>query len=191
MPADVFGGSGFPDDGHELVKKGRPGSTMSQALRELFRGQGAHADPIACMEDVHSTLANRRIERFPHSIGDLVYHMNYWLDYELRRIRGEKPKYPAHNAESFSSSDCTPEDWERRKSEFVRLLAEFARLAEAPQADLLRQIESAHEADRKVAGTQEAVLWQMVAHTSYHVGQIALIRRTLNAWPPRAGGDTW
>jgi uncharacterized damage-inducible protein DinB len=31
----------------------------------------------------------------------------------------------------------------------------------------------------------------MVAHTSYHTGQIAMIRRTLGAWPPRGGGDTW
>jgi hypothetical protein len=31
----------------------------------------------------------------------------------------------------------------------------------------------------------------MVAHNSYHAGQIATIRRALNAWPPKAGGDTW
>jgi uncharacterized damage-inducible protein DinB len=31
----------------------------------------------------------------------------------------------------------------------------------------------------------------MVAHTSYHVGQIAMIRRVLGAWPPGAGGDSW
>ena len=25
----------------------------------------------------------------------------------------------------------------------------------------------------------------------HHTGQIATIRRALNAWPPKAGGDTW
>jgi len=54
-----------------------------------------------------------------------------------------------------------------------------------------RHIETVQEGDKKVAGTLEAVLWQIVAHNSYHVGQIALIRRTLGAWPPRGGGDTW
>ncbi len=54
-----------------------------------------------------------------------------------------------------------------------------------------REIESAYEGDKKVAGTLEAVLWQMAAHNSYHVGQIAMVRQALGAWPPRGGGDTW
>jgi hypothetical protein len=54
-----------------------------------------------------------------------------------------------------------------------------------------RQIASSHVGDAKLAGTLEAVLWQMVAHNSYHIGQIAMIRRMLNAWPPLGGGDTW
>ena len=37
----------------------------------------------------------------------------------------------------------------------------------------------------------EAVLWQTVAHNSYHTGQIAMLRRMLGAWPPQGGGDTW
>jgi uncharacterized damage-inducible protein DinB len=39
--------------------------------------------------------------------------------------------------------------------------------------------------------TVEDVLWQMVAHNSYHVGQVAALRRALGAWPPADGGDTW
>jgi uncharacterized damage-inducible protein DinB len=70
-------------------------------------------------------------------------------------------------------------------------LAEFAALAGASQAELDRQIESLHAGDAKLAGTLAAVLWQMVAHNSYHVGQIALVRQALGVWPPRGGGDTW
>ena len=87
----------------------------SRALTELLRGKGAHADPIACVEDLSAELAARHIEGFPHSIGELVFHMNYWMDYELRRIRGEKPAYPEHNSESFPSvrSSADAEDWDR------------------------------------------------------------------------------
>jgi hypothetical protein len=63
-----------------------------RALTELLRGKGAHADPIACVEDLSAGLAARHAEGFPHSVGQLVFHMNYWMDYELRRIRGERPK---------------------------------------------------------------------------------------------------
>ena len=166
---------------------------MPQALTELLRGKGAHADPIACIEDIPPNLANQRIENFPHTIADLVFHMNYWMAYELRRIRGEKPNYPNHNAESFPTKeeDWGEEDWESMRNEFTRLLSEFGRLADSPPAELDRQIEPSHETDKTLAGTLESVLWQMVAHNSYHAGQIATIRRALGTWPPRAGGDSW
>ncbi len=165
----------------------------SRALTELLRGKGAHADPVACMEDLSAEVAARQVAGFPYSIGQLVSHMNYWMEYELRRVRGERPVYPEHNSESFplAPSLVDTADWDRLKKHLVVLLAEFSELAESPRQELDRQIETVHEGDTKVAGTLEAVLWQMVAHNSYHVGQIALIRRALGAWPPRAGGDAW
>jgi hypothetical protein len=82
----------------------------NQALTELLRGKGAHVDPLACVEDISADVAQQRIEGFPHSVADLVFHMNYWMSYELRRIRGEKPQYPEHNAESFPSSRQAPKN---------------------------------------------------------------------------------
>jgi uncharacterized damage-inducible protein DinB len=165
----------------------------SRALTELFRGKGSHVDPVACVEDVSAELAVRQVAGFPHSIGQLVCHMNYWMDYELRRIRDKKPIYPEHNSESFppSPSPADAKEWDRLRKVFAGLLADFAKLAESSPRELQRQVESVHEGDQKVAGTLEAVLWQMVAHNSYHTGQIAMIRRALGAWPPRGGGDTW
>jgi uncharacterized damage-inducible protein DinB len=171
---------------------GRTSSMTGQALTELLRGKGAHADPIACVEDISAELAARRVAGFPHSIGQLVFHMNYWMDYELRRIRGLGPRYPEHNSESFpSASVIDAAEWDRVRARTAELLGEYAGLAKSSAQELQREIESVHEGDKVVAGTLEAVLWQMVAHNSYHVGQIAMIRRMLGAWPPRGGGDTW
>jgi uncharacterized damage-inducible protein DinB len=164
----------------------------SRALIELLHGKGAHADPVACVEDLSAELAARHAQGFPHSIAQLVFHMNYWMDYELRRIRGRRPAYPEHNSESFPiAPSMDPEEWDRTRKHLVTLLADFAKLANSSQQELDRQIETVHEGDQKVAGTLEAVLWQMVAHNSYHTGQIAMIRRMLGAWPPSGGGDTW
>jgi uncharacterized damage-inducible protein DinB len=167
---------------------------MSQrVLTELLRGKGAHADPVACVEDVSAGLAARQVAGFPHSIGQLVFHMNYWMDYELRRIRGERPKYPEHSAESFPAPSVPGDvgEWDRLRVQFAVLLGDFGELAKSSTPELHREIESGHEGDKKHAGTLEAVLWQMVAHNSYHVGQIAILRRALGEWPPRGGGDSW
>jgi len=159
-----------------------------QALTELLHGKGAHVNPIACVEDLDAKLAHHRIEGFPHSIADLVFHMNYWMNYELKRIRGEKPKYPEHNTESFPAA---AQDWERTKRDFSWFLTELTKLAGSEPAERDRQVESIHPGDKQQSGTLEAILWQMVAHNSYHTGQIAQIRRALGAWPPKAGGDSW
>jgi|SRR5271163_3362496 len=165
----------------------------SRALTELLRGKGAHADPFACVEDLSAELAARSVAGFPHSIGQLVFHMNYWMEYEVRRIRGERPAYPEHSSESFppAPSPADAQDWNRLRKRFAGLLTEFAVLAKSSPEEMQRPIETVHDGDRKLAGTLEAVLWQMVAHNSYHTGQIAMIRRALGAWPPRGGGDTW
>jgi uncharacterized damage-inducible protein DinB len=165
----------------------------SRALAELLHGKGAHADPVACVEDVSAELAVRPVTGFPHSIGQLVFHMNYWMDYEFRRIRGEKPAYPEHSSVSFppAPSPADAQDWDRQRKRFAGLLADLSLLSKSSTEELQRQIETVHEGDTKLAGTLEGVLWQMVAHNSYHTGQIAMIRRALGAWPPRGGGDTW
>jgi uncharacterized damage-inducible protein DinB len=163
------------------------------ALIELLRGQGAHADPVACVEDVSAAMAARLIAGFPHSLGAQVFHMNYWMDYELRRVRGLKPKYPEHNAGSFPAATCPADarEWDALRERFADLLSEYAALAKSSPQELDRQIESVHEGDQQVASALRDVITQMVAHNSYHVGQIAMQRRVLGIWPPRAGGDTW
>jgi uncharacterized damage-inducible protein DinB len=165
----------------------------SHALSELLCGKGSHADPVVCVEDLSAELAARHVAGFPHSIGQLVFHMNYWMDYELRRIRAERPTYPEHSSESFppSPTPADPREWDHLGKHFADLLINFNALANSSPLEMQRQIESVHEGDTKLAGTLEAVLWQMVAHNSYHTGQIAMIRRMLNVWPPRRGGDTW
>ena len=162
-------------------------------MEELLRGKGAHADPIACVEDISAELAARHAAGFPHSIGEIVFHLNYWMNYDLRRILGEKPAYPEHAAESWPATE-TPADereWERLRRDFASFLSDWAKLAQSSSAELEREIAPMHEGHKKIAGTLEAMLWQAVAHNSYHVGQIAMVRRALGAWPPRAGGDTW
>lgn len=167
---------------------------MSQrALTDLLRAKGAHVDPLACVEDLPAEMAAKQVAGFSHSIGHLVFHMNFWMNYDLRRMRGERPKYPEHNAESFpaarSPSDAA--EWDRLRRDFAWFLAEHERLAASPWAELDRKIEATHAKHNEVAGTLEAMLWQTVAHNSYHVGQIAMIRKMLGTWPPKAGGDTW
>jgi uncharacterized damage-inducible protein DinB len=160
-------------------------------LRELVYGKGAHVDPIACVEDISSALAARTVGGYPHSIWQIVEHMSYWMEYELHRAAGEHPSYPEHAIESWPAPPDPAGDkqWQATRQRFGDLLARFAALAESDAATLEKAVLS--DKPSSPPSTVGAVLKQITAHNSYHVGQIAMLRRQFDAWPPRRGGDSW
>lgn len=164
-----------------------------RTLRELVYGKGAHVDPVACVEDISAALATRTVTGYPHSIRQIVEHMNYWMNYEVRRIAGERPSYPAHAIESWPAhpDPAGEEQWQATRQRFVDLLAQLAALAESDAATLEKTLPADNAAQPAQLSTVGAVLRQISAHNSYHVGQIAMLRRQFDAWPPRRGGDTW
>jgi len=164
-----------------------------KALVELLYGKSAHANPVACVEDVSCELAGRRVHNIPHSIWQLVSHLNYWMEYELRRIRGEMPPYPAHAAESWltEAAPASEGEWKKAVSHFKELLAQLAALSDSTPEVLARKVPATHPSHAKYSSSLLAVLWQTLVHNSYHVGQIAMLRRALGAWPPKGGGDSW
>lgn len=171
-------------------------------LLELIYGKGAHVDPVACVEDISASLAARNVAGYPHSIWQIVDHISYWTEYELANIAGENPRYPDKAIESWPqhpNSDegrsvdghLFEEQWQASVRRFIELLARLASLAQSDAPILERKTLNAALPPAPRESTVQTVLWQIAVHNSYHVGQIALLRRQFGAWPPRRGGDTW
>jgi uncharacterized damage-inducible protein DinB len=166
---------------------------LDRAFDELLHGKGAHADPVAGIEDVPAEMAGEKIDGFPHSIWQLVSHMNYWMDYDIKRIADEAPPYPDRASLSWPREAAPPSEkrWSDAKITFSTLLQKLSTLAQSPPEALAREVKPTHPGHAKMASSLRSVLWQTLVHNSYHTGQIAAIRRCLGAWPPRGGGDTW
>ena len=163
------------------------------ALMELLYGTGAHANVLACVEDIEFEVSGRRTSNFPHTIWQLVSHMNFWMAYELKRIGQEHPVYPAHASESWptDASASSEQQWKEAIVLFRDLLAELAKLAESPADILAREVSATHPDHTKRSSSLLAVLWQTLVHNSYHMGQVVMLRRIFGVWPPRGGGDSW
>jgi uncharacterized damage-inducible protein DinB len=167
---------------------------MSEStLVELLYGEGAHANTLACVENIPLDVAGRLLEGWPHSIWQLVGHMNFWMAYELKRIRSENPVYPRHASESWPADAAPPseEEWRKTIALFRDLLAELATLAGSPPDRLSAEVGATHPDHTKRSSSLRAVLWQTLVHNSYHIGQVVMMRRALGTWPPKGGGDTW
>ena len=162
-------------------------------LRELVYGKGAHVDPIACVEDISAELASQVVEGYPHSIWQIVEHMSYWMEYDLGKIAGENPVCPDRAIESWPShpDPVTEAGWQKTVKKFVALLVRMATLSESDQETLEKTVENVGPTNSPRTSNIHRMLWQVAVHNSYHVGQIALLRRQLDTWPPRRGGDTW
>lgn len=161
--------------------------------RELLRGKGAHVDPVASLEHVSAAVAGRRVDGYPHSVWQIVRHMNYWMDYELRRIAGQRPSHPAHASESWPAepAPASEAEWNGAQKELAEGLERFAALSASTSEILRSRVEAMHAGETSRTSTVEAVLWQILAHNSYHVGQIAVLLQCFGLWPPPAGGDSW
>ena len=164
-----------------------------QTLRELVYGKGAHVDPVACVEDISAELAARRSSGYPHSIWEIVLHMNYWMDYELRKIAGENLHCPDKAIESWPphAEPADESSWRAARQHLVDDLARLAALADSDPLTFDRTVHDVGPQRTARQSTVRATLWQITAHNSYHAGQIALLRRQAGAWPPERGGDTW
>jgi len=153
-------------------------------LTDLIRGRGAHADPLGAVADLTAEEAGRLAPGLPHSVWQLVRHLSYWMDVELRAIEGAEQT--VERSDSDWPADPAPADevgW-RHDLVFFRLqLDQLATLAEARASTLARIV---HHPEETHPDTVEGVLWQLVAHNSYHTGQIVDVRRAIGLWPPRS-----
>jgi uncharacterized damage-inducible protein DinB len=162
----------------------------ARALRRSFSGRGAHTD-VASAVDVPFEIASRRAVANAHNIWQLVWHLNFWMEYELARLDGRPLPYPEHAAVSWPDPETTANAWEQERERFTSMLGRLVEWTQKPDAALQASVPNPPSyGDRRQPSAME-VLYQLAAHNSYHIGQIVVLRQALGAWPPPQGGDTW
>lgn len=148
-------------------------------LADLLRGRGAHIDPVGCVEDLSGKDASRVPDGLPYSVWRLVGHLNFWMEWELKWIEGVQAPYPEPDTTWLDLSSPTDELlWHHEVALLTTSIGQLVTLADARASTLQRIVRP------DTGQTVETILWQMVVHNSYHVGQIVTVRRALGLWPP-------
>jgi len=106
-----------------------------------------------------------------HSVGMLAYHLVFWNENALARLRGEKPANPNNNDETFNDFD--PAHWK----DIVQRL------------DLvMKNLETEVEKMPKEKLTKAApTISHISTHNAYHTGQILYVRKLQGSWNPANG----
>ena len=158
-------------------------SLWRAAVAKPLAWREAHATFDDAVADLPAELRGRRVAGFPHSAWELVEHVRITqrdiLDF-CRDASYHEPHWP-DDYWPKSAEPPSDEAWERSLADYR---ADRAAL-EALAVDTA-QVPDVHATIPPPRGTGQTYLREVLLvadHTSYHVGQLVMLRRLLGAWP--------
>jgi DinB family protein len=149
-------------------------SLRQHVINLLTKGE-AHADLRSVLKNFPAKLRGRKPKDAPHTPWQLLEHMRLGQWDILRFIVDAdhvSPKWP----EGYWPKTDKPRDaktWEKSVQQFFRDLNAISKLVSNPKRDLLAPIP--HDTGQTLL--REALL--LADHNAYHLGQIVMVRRTL------------
>ena len=149
-----------------------------KTLEQFLTGGHAHATFEDAVKGLPATLRGEVPDGMPYSIWQLVEHIRItqWDILEFsRNAKHTSPNWP----DDYWPKEKAPKDdasWKHSLAQIKSDLKEFVALLNDPHADLYKPF--AHGDGQHLL--REAML--IVDHTSYHTGEIIVLRRLLGAW---------
>lgn len=151
---------------------------IRKALLEFLRGGNAHADVENAVEDFPPALYGEKPAGAPHTAWQLLEHIRITLDDlldfctnpEYRERKWPDTYWPKGDAPESA------EDWKESVKDLKSGLKKFEKLLEDPAVELYAKIPW---------GKHQTILREVLLagdHTSYHVGQLVMLRKQLGAW---------
>lgn len=147
-------------------------------LLEFLQGGSAHTDLRTALADMPQAHYGLRPAKAPHSPWELLEHLRFTLHDLLDFCTN--PDYVAPEwPEDYwpgSASPADPQAWQNAVDGVLSDLSAFEALIEDPSTDLGAKI---------TWGQGQTILREVllaIDHTSYHLGQLVLIRKQLEDW---------
>jgi hypothetical protein len=148
-------------------------------LIELLKGGHAHASVEKIVRGIGPRARTTRPSGMPHTIWELLEHMRLAQEDILRYTIDPdwaSPTFP----EGYwpgNSKPLTESDWDNSLSKFLSDLSDIIKLVEDSNIDLTSEIPHGQ------GHTYLREILLVADHNSYHLGQIAQIRKVLGDWP--------
>jgi hypothetical protein len=161
---------------------GEPTNTEDSVLRnqllESLRGGSAHADLDTCVDGLPPQFYGSKPDGAPHSAWELLEHLRFTL-HDLLVFSTDShylaPKWPDDYWPTEEAPE-SPEQWQTSVKALKADIAEFEELIRNPATNLFAKIPW---------GEGQTFLREVLLaadHNSYHLGQLAMLRKQLGAW---------
>lgn len=142
------------------------------AIEGLIEKWSPFAKASYALENLTSSQATTKLEGWPYSIAEIVAHMLFWQLNDFETIEtGVEP----HVDKNTDWPSVTENDWPKLKEDFLTALEKSKQMA------LNENLERPILENKFTVGLR--MVW-FTGHNAYHLGQIILMRRIINAWTP-------
>lgn len=153
--------------------------SLRSQLVDLLQGGNAHVDLDAALKGLPAKLRGVKPNGSPHTAWQLVEHIRIaqWDILEFSRNRKHvSPKWPEGY---WPKTEAPPSAaaWNKSVRQVRADLEAMQKLVRSKKGDLFRPIP--HGDGQTLL--REALL--VADHNAYHIGQLVLLRRLLEAWP--------
>jgi hypothetical protein len=158
---------------------------LCELLCNALTGNRAHVSAERAFEGLSWRQAGQEVPGSPHTIWQLLKHLNYWQDRLISRIEGMKV-LPAKTSDDGWKFEKAPSDETTYRRELGKFLTGIDYMTQTllPESNGLIDCKGDYP-------NGFAVIQTMASHISYHLGEVVLLRRMLELWPPPSGGYTW
>lgn len=151
---------------------------LRKQLVEFLRGASAHADIAAVLDDFPAEHYGSKPHQAPYSAWQLLEHIRFTIN-DLLVFSSDShyaaPKWP----DDYWVAETAPESAAEWKQSVKALKADFAAFEKLVQ-------DSNTNLHAKIPwGEGQTILREVLLagdHTSYHLGQIVLLRKQLDTW---------
>jgi DinB superfamily len=151
--------------------------TLRENLLEMLHGGSAHVDLATVVDDFPEKLRGTKPAKTPYSAWQILEHIRFTVNDLL--VFSTDPKYVAPNwPDDYWPAKTAPKpgEWEASLKGLKADLAAFENIVRDPKSNLYARIPWGE------GQTLLREIFLVCAHTSYHLGEILLIRRQLGAW---------
>jgi hypothetical protein len=152
---------------------------LREQLVTLLKGHGAHVDTLKALEGLPAELRGKRPAGMSHSAWEVLEHiriaqadiLDYVVNREYRGLEWPQGYWPK------SAKPSGAESWEESLKGIRADLAKIVAIVSDPARDLTAQIPHGEKGHTIL---REALL--VADHNAYHIGQMVMLRKRLNAW---------
>jgi hypothetical protein len=162
-------------------KQAKPDSShaLRQQLAKCLETSEAHASWRDAFSEMPPDLRGAKFVGSPHTAWQLLEHLRLAQWDILEFSRDAKHVSPDFPLGYWPPTPAPPDDaaWDKSVRAFHHDVEEMRKLILDPQTDLFAKIP--HGSGQTIL--REALL--IIDHNAYHLGQLVLLRRLLDAWP--------